>query len=295
MTGQATAESGGATVDWATATGRAGEQARASGALAPIDTQAETLTEDGVTYVVRVVRNLERKRRASDAKLVDPFAPPYETALLVGDMPPAHAGLLNKFPVLDRHLLAVTREFEPQTDLLTAADCEALLRLLHDWDGLAFYNGGPESGASQPHKHLQIVDLPLAPVGPALPVAEALAADAPGDGVGTSPRLPFPHARVRMPELAWRDPSAAAAAVHDRYLELLNAVGLPPAGPEQPGPYNLLATREWLWLVPRHCQRCEGIEVNALGFAGALLVPDGFRLATLEAMGPAACLRAVCP
>lgn len=282
-------------MDWADATGRTVERARSSGALASIDTHAETLTGEGLTFVVRIIRNLERKRRAGSAKPVDPFAPPYDPDLLVGGIPPAHVGILNKFPVLDRHLLIVTRENEAQTRLLTEADCEALLRMLHDWDGLAFYNGGPESGASQPHKHLQMVDLPLAPVGPALPVAEALAADNPGDGIGQSTRLPFPHARVRMPPSAWRDPAAGAPVVRALYLDLLNAAGLPADGPEQAGPYNLLATRDWLWLVPRRCQNHEGIEVNALGFAGALLVPDEDHLASLKTMGPAACLRAVCP
>lgn len=281
-------------MDWAEATGQARERAFAAGALAPIDTHAETLSDEGLTYVVRIVRSILRKQRAGAGKPVDPFAPPYESDLVVGELPPAHMALLNKFPVLDRHLLAVTRDAEPQTNLLTAADCEALLRLLGGWDGLVFYNGGAAAGASQAHKHLQIIDLPLAPVGPALPVAQALAAGEPDDGIGRSPGLPFPHARVRLPESAWRDPAAGARVVHKTYLDLLQAVGLPPAGSEQPGAYNLLATREWLWLVPRSRQSCEGIEVNALAFAGTLLVADESHLATLKAMGPAACLRAVC-
>lgn len=284
-----------AAVDWASATGRAGERARAAGALAPIDTRLETVTAQGLAYVVRVLSNVRRKQQAAQAAPADPFAPPYDPALWVGDLPPAHVALLNKFPVLDRHLLAVTREYEPQTNLLTAVDCEATLWLLHDWDGLAFYNGGPGAGASQPHKHLQMVDLPLAPGASELPVTRVFAADQDGDAVGSSPALPFPHARVHMPEAALRRPAEGADLVRSLYLELLEAVGLGAAGPEQAGPYNLLATREWLWVVPRRQSRHQGIEVNALGFAGALLVPDEAHLTTLKAIGPAECLRAVCP
>src|SRR5699024_7146191 len=122
-----------------------------------------------------------------------PFAPPYDPHLLVGEIPPAHMGLLNKFPALDRHLLIVTRASEPQTDLLTPADCEAVLHMLHGWNGLVYYNGGPQAGASQPHKHLQLIDLPQTPPGSGLSVIEALAADDAGDTIGHSPRLPFPH------------------------------------------------------------------------------------------------------
>lgn len=282
-------------MSWADATHEAGKRARASGALAPIDTHAETLTQYGITYIVRMLSNIRRKRNAAAGKeSIDPFAPSYESDLVVGELAPAHMALLNKFPVLERHLLAVTRADEPQTHLLTPADCEALLRLLHDWNGLTFYNAGPDAGASQPHKHLQIIDLPLASVGPVLPVAEALAAGDPGVSIGQSPDLPFPHARVRMPAAAWQNPVVGAAVVYELYLGLLEAVGLPPNGVQQPGPYNFLATRQWLWLVPRRRQSYQDIEVNALGFAGALLVSDQAHLATLKAIGPATCLRAVC-
>jgi len=37
-------------------------------------------------------------------------------------------------------------------------------------------------------------------------------------------------------------------------------------------PYNLLATRRWMLVVPRRQERYEKISVNALGFAGSLFV-----------------------
>lgn len=281
------------TIDWPGLTECAAMTARKSGALVPTDTDVEIVTEAGLAFEVRVARNLERKRRAT-SKAVDPFAPPYDPHLLVGEIPPAHMGLLNKFPVLDRHLLIVTRASEPQTDLLTPADCEAVLHLLRGWDGLVYYNGGPEAGASQPHKHLQMIDLPHVSTGAGLSVIEALAADDSDDAIGQSSALPFPHARARLPASAWSDPAAGAAILHELYLGLLAAAGLPASGPRQPGPYNLLATRDWLWLVPRRCASHEGIAVNALGFAGALLVVGAERLARLKSIGPCACLRGVC-
>ena len=38
---------------------------------------------------------------------------------------------------------------------------EEMNAILAEFDGLGFYNGGETAGASQPHKHLQIVPLPL--------------------------------------------------------------------------------------------------------------------------------------
>jgi ATP adenylyltransferase len=46
-------------------------------------------------------------------------------------------------------------------------------------------------------------------------------------------------------------------------------------------------------LVPRSREACEGIEVNALGFAGSILVRDRRHLETVRLQGPIAILRAV--
>jgi ATP adenylyltransferase len=45
--------------------------------------------------------------------------------------------------------------------------------------------------------------------------------------------------------------------------------------------YNLLVTRQWLLWVPRSQEFFEGISINALGFAGALLAKDTVQLALL--------------
>ena len=54
----------------------------------------------------------------------NPFLP-YEEALWVRHLSPTHTLLLNKFNVVAHHLICVTREFEQQTQPLTAADFEA--------------------------------------------------------------------------------------------------------------------------------------------------------------------------
>ncbi len=253
----------------------ASRRARASGALVPLDTRVRHLEEAGVPFHVRVSPNVRQKEVAARAEeRRDPFAPPYDHDLFVGHLSATHAVLLNKYNVLDDHLLLVTRYWAEQASLLTPADCEALLRGLAGIDGLAFYNGGAEAGASQAHKHLQLVPLPLAPEGPSLPFGELLDTSVFTGGVGQMPLLPFHHAVLRM-ETAWiDDPARYAHTLTHAVASLWRALGYDPGGPDQPAPYNLLATRRWLWLVPRTHAGWDGLPVNALGYAGGLIARD---------------------
>lgn len=271
------------------------EYARTSGALVPLDTEVRLVPDGGVTFLVRVSANVARKQAAAadnGAPAGDPFAPPYETDLYVGDISPTHAALLNKFNVLDDHVLLVTREWAEQTEMLDTADFQALLLGLAGMDGLAFYNGGTEAGASQPHKHLQLVPLPLAPNGPALPFADLLERAQMGGATGHVPELPFSHAVAPMRAEWLEDPAQHAPDVLALAERLWQAVGHDPRVAQQPIPYNLLATRRWMWLVPRRQEKYEGLPVNALAFAGGLLAPDEAAFGRLCNLGPMSLLEA---
>ena len=60
-------------------------------------------------------------------------------------------------------------------------------------------------------------------------------------------------------------------------------------------PYNLLTTRDWMMLVPRARAESHGINVNAMGFAGSLLVKNTEQLQRLQELGPLELLRQVAP
>ena len=69
-----------------------------------------------------------------------------------------------------------------------------------------------------------------------------------------------------------------------------------PGGSGQLPPYNLLVTPEWMLLIPRSREAFDGVSVNALGFAGALMVRDQLQLQQIEGAGPLSILRQVaCP
>ncbi|MCH5377045.1 MAG: phosphorylase, partial [Planctomycetes bacterium] len=125
---------------------RTSQSALRQGALQPIRTEFEFLEDGGIRFFVRVVENLERKARdnKSDSRPGGPPNPflPYDPALYVADAGPDHVCLLNKFNVVDHHLLIVTRHFEHQETPLNERDFAAWWHCLKEYDSLVFYNAG---------------------------------------------------------------------------------------------------------------------------------------------------------
>jgi len=178
--------------------------------------------------------------------------------------------------VLPDHLLIVTRAAEAQDRLLNAGDFAALAAVMDGLDGLGFYNGGRDAGASQGRKHLQLVPLPL---------AAEVASPVPLEPMIASGALPFRHAFTPLADLG---------EMHARYRELLARCGISAlADDRQSAPYNMLATRRWMLVVPRRREHAEGISINALGFAGSLFVRSDEELERVRRSGPMNMLRAV--
>ena len=270
------------------------EHARLSGALQFLPTTVEVIEQDGIPFQVRIVESLAGKKTAPAAGAnADPFLP-HDPDLFVAPISPTHIALLNKFNVVERHLLIVTRVFEDQRSQLTQKDCEAVLIALTEIDGVAFYNAGREAGASQSHKHLQL--LPYDAIGP-LPIEPLFRFAHPEGMVGTVPRLPFRHAYAPM-DTDWTNPQKiSGASFHACYRQLLHAAGLSveaATGSHAPtAPYNLLVARKWALLVPWSRESVADISVNALGFAGAFLVKDRGQCEALRRLGPLAALQHV--
>jgi ATP adenylyltransferase len=279
------------------------ERALRSGALVPLHTNGATVDDDsGVRFSVRILSSLRKKdeargqqgQSAGAGKPANPFLPP-EPDLTVAQVSDTHIAVLNKFNVVDKHLLLVTRAFEDQERLLSPEDFSALWSCMDEYDALGFYNGGREAGASQPHKHLQLVPLPLTSGPLPVPMAPLLPAVEPELPV-TAPALPFVHAFVRLANDK-APPEQAASTAFALYSAMLRHVGMDAAEPSRPKrqsmPYCFLATREWMLLVPRSKEHFEDISLNSLAFAGSLFVRNEAQLARLQAAGPMQALRAV--
>jgi ATP adenylyltransferase len=284
-----------------------------SGALHSIPTSVRRVSDREWEFDIRIVEQLARKMSATanSANHGPPRNPflPYDEQLFVADIPPRHVCLLNKFNVVQRHLLLITREFRPQTSLLDWEDFTALANLMAEGEGVAFYNGGPAAGASQPHKHLQ-----WAPVLPSeLPFAPFFnrrLADS------TYELFPFRHYFTALPKREFRAFETLGRQWWEAYRRGLEACGLVPTGsgeerlpgappaigellrelPRELPPYNLVMTREWLLCVPRSRETVAGISLNSLAFVGALMARDVEQYECLREFGPWRALLAVtCP
>ena len=263
---------------WARVVDRA-DAALASGAMHSFECALEFVQDAGMEFVIRVATRFPAgetaKGRTGEAPKLpaDPFADP-EPALIVCDVHGTHRALLNKFSVLREHLLIVTKAFEEQAALLDESDFAALAVAMEDAEVLAFYNGGTEAGASQRHKHIQVVTLPLSPRH-SIPMDVLLDALRP---------LPFPHAFARLPAGEVGRPAAMLRTYRDLHRR---------AGLAAPKPYNLLVTHEWMLVVPRSRDRFEDISINSLAFAGSFFVRDARHAHTIAASGPMNVLKSV--
>lgn len=258
--------------------------AHASGAMYRIESEPLLVSDAGVDFVVRVATDYAAQAaRQPKGRPGNPFADP-EPELFVADVSDSHYALLNKYHVIESHLLIVTRAYVDQHVLLDSADFEALVACFpSDAPAIAFYNGGSGAGASQPHKHLQVVTLPLAPWAD-IPMAPVLASE--------PPRLPFRHAFASV-GMQTRD----AGRLHEAYRALLVQAGIEAVrhadGERQSGSYNLLIAREWMLLVPRSRDAFERASINSLAYAGALFVREPHELEAIRGVGPMSVLAQV--
>jgi sulfate adenylyltransferase (ADP) / ATP adenylyltransferase len=257
--------------------------ALATGAVEPIQTELFRALDGGIPFVVRVASDSAARQRRlvarSDRR--NPFLPA-DPELVVGAIGESHLCVLNKYPVIERHALIVTRDFQDQEAPLERADFEAVWICLREAGGLAFYNAGGVAGASERHRHFQLVPAPVADPPLATPF-DAVQGDAHFDaGIGRVRSLPFLHGLSRLRTIADQPPAAASEVLFGLYRQLARAFGCHRHGQ----PYNLLVTLDWMLIVPRARAQWRGVNVNGLGFAGALMVPGSAELDVLRREGP---------
>ncbi|KAJ0411875.1 hypothetical protein ATCC90586_005970 [Pythium insidiosum] len=236
----------------------------------------------------------------------DPFAREnVERDLYIAPVFDDHFLVLNKFAVVDEHVVLATVEFAEQEQPLTASDLRAVWTSMHALDAFAFFNCGYESGASQPHKHMQLIsyssvkqfcglDMP-----PLLDWIHRALQRHPSDKAVQLPELPFHHYLHRL-ELPDDDGDAVSShETAERLLEIysgimsqMNACEYARPAPEdasargqQPIAYNLLLTRSFLFVIPRKTPAFDGIEVNSIGFIGSFFERNDEQLAFFSAHG----------
>ncbi len=264
------------------------EIARQNGALVPLETKLISIApEINKLFEIRLLIASAPKHLKSGGPKINPFSP-WDKRLEVASIGNDHKLILNKYPVKLAHMLLITKEWSPQRGWLEYRDWQALIQVDRDTSGLWFFNSCPESGASQPHRHLQLI------------------------GFNKNEKCPrndwylnlinlsqsTQHSVCRSVVVKSR-PSVSkcdqAEILYQNYLELSEEIGLgSPGKNEYPlYPYNILITKEWISLIRRKKEHSHGFSINALGFAGYLLATRDSNLNWLEVNGAEGLLNSV--
>lgn len=258
--------------------------AEASGALVPLSTE---LVEHPAWPPFTVRRLLSRtpKHLRGGGPKPNPFLP-WDAELEVQRLGPEHVVILNKFPVQRGHLLLITQQWQPQAGWLSTADWQALAAVEADSSGLWFFNSCAAAGASQPHRHLQL--LPRSPGEASCPLAECCRQQL----QGTAPPWPWAYQLSRREAAGTPEAGAELERLYREHAAALE-LGDPRQHPVPQHPYNLLFERDWLLTIRRTREHWAGFSINALGFAGYVLITEHSDQAWLEQQGPLALLQAV--
>ena len=262
-------------------------EAKASGALVPLKTSLTHLMgEGGTSFELRHLLSATPKHLRAAGPKPNPFLP-WDQRLEVERIGDSHVVILNKYPVQSAHMLLITQTWQPQTGWLSLDDWRALALVDATTTGLWFFNSGPNAGASQPHRHLQL--LPRA-AGEPICARQDWFRHCAADPTALADDPLFRSSRV-----APLTSPLTGETLHRIYLSLAGELGLgSPSNDSCPrGAYNLLLSRQWMAIVRRQTEGIRGFSVNALGFAGSLLSTDESDREWIQRSGPEALLRAV--
>lgn len=245
-----------------------------TGALVPLHTSKVQL--DGVApFLLRRLEGSPPRHLSREGPKPNPFLP-WEPPLEVGRLASSHALILNKYPVQPAHLLLITQQWQPQAGWLGEGDWQAVAHVAADTGGLWFFNSSPTAGASQPHRHLQLLPRHAGEV--------------------SCPLAPLLQHQLQEPSQAWPWCYALSARwdplegndllpLYRKHASLLD-LGNPEAPGDPRHAYNLLFDDHWFLSVRRVKEHCAGFSVNGLGFAGFLLCTAHSDLEWLQTHGP---------
>ena len=231
----------------------------------------------GNDFVIRELDITKFKKNTLIGPKINPFRP-WDNILEIDSIGKNHQLILNKYPVQQGHILLITNEWKEQNGWIEIKDWEAIKEVNKDTTGLWFFNSGPLAGASQPHRHIQLLRRDPSEL--------------------TCPRenwilnfndVNYKNERFRKNiRIKKFLKSLDEDNIHEIYKELSKKLGLgDPKFDKKPRyPYNLIFTDNWMVLIKRKTDNLHGISINALGFAGYILVTNKSDIKYLKKFGP---------
>jgi len=318
------------------------ERATQIGAIEKIESSPLFIHENGIKFMVSVAKsllkrpfnfqksvsteNLSPNLAAKEIlqppkKFIDPFLP-CDKDLFVQELCGTHNLVLNKFNVSNYHSIIATKEYEKQTDPLNKFDFKAIWECIIDCNMLCFFNCGPSSGASQPHKHVQLLVTPFhtcdeensnnsnnrieqdidylkCPIESIIKLYKE-----PKETIFQIEQLPFKNACIyyKKEKIESMDKDQLSIYFENHYRSLLDHLNLNIVNNKDNNnnnsnenddttttddfkSYNFIMTKEWMFMIPRSCYQAKGISINSVGFTGAILVRKEEELDTIKSYG----------
>lgn len=240
-------------------------------------------------YVANLVATMREGTLASLALSYSPPVPGSTSPPSVQLTSKSYSLLLNKYNTVADHALLVTDAFEPQANPLDRADVVAWYHTVDASNALGLFNSDATAGASQRHKHVQVIPLdsfwPLRPTDAVYPlpldhmilpgiVAAAIAPPACGSfktgryPTHTLAQWPFRHSFAVIAGIGARHEeereegreclyskvfAAYAAVMADLGVDITSAPASATASPASVGPssYNIVLTKHYILAVLR--------------------------------------------
>ena len=249
-----------------------------SKSLFPLNTT--DITKDiyeGNDFLIRELDISKFRKNNLIGPKINPFKP-WDKILEIDSIGNDHQLILNKYPVQLGHVLLISNEWKEQNGWIDIKDWEAIKKVNNDTTGLWFFNSGPIAGASQPHRHVQL--LRRDPYELSCPREKWI--------------LEFDNVIYKNDKFSKNliikkfSKSLNEENIHEIYKELLYKLGLgdPKINKKPRYPYNLIFTNKWMLLIKRKADNLYGISINALGFAGYILVTEKSNISYLKKIGP---------
>lgn len=209
-------------------------------------------------------------RPASASKSRNPFLP-FDQNLFVSELNSSseHVVIFNKFCVVEEHLLIITKEFIEQSADFSQQDFQAVSEVLEGlWEmrPLVFYNSGAEAGASQAHRHFQVIPTEKNPIEEHIEAVKLF-----NEPFSIPLYSSFQHGCIRRSDDS--DSKDSSLWHFEAYKKLKSFCS---SSQNSKTAFNLLWTEDWMLLVKRRKEFTDDNlnSINAMAFAGYFLVMD---------------------
>ena len=245
------------------------------GAIIPLDTTKYKSKEASCDYELRFLKSPIPKYLREYGPKRNPFIP-WDKRLEIQSIYKKHTVILNKYPVQIGHMLLITNKWKPQDGWLNIEDFKAIENVDKDTTGLWFFNSSREAGASQPHRHFQL--LPRHNSESICPRYDWFCSLL---NSSNNTNSLISHCVSIKPRK--NDDESDPYDLYNSYKSMINEMNLGniELNSKPTKPYNLLITSEWIALIKRKKDTSNGFSINALGFAGYFL---GTKISNVDAL-----------